>query len=162
MSSEMLMDLRALISAIVVCEGAGGVGALVTGPAVRTWYPGLRKPAFNPPSWIFAPVWTVLYLLMGVSLFLTWRRRSLEARAAPALRIFTLQLLLNALWSMLFFGLKSPRFAFMDIVILWAAIILTIRAMYRVSRVGALLLLPYLVWVSFAGLLNLAIWRLNA
>ncbi len=162
MSSEMLMDLRALISAIVVCEGAGGVGALVTGPAVRTWYPGLRKPAFNPPSWIFAPVLTVLYLLMGVSLFLTWRRRSLEARAAPALRIFTLQLLLNALWSMLFFGLKSPRFAFMDIVILWAAIILTIRAMYRVSRVGALLLLPYLVWVSFAGLLNLAIWRLNA
>lgn len=162
MSSEMLMDLRAIISAIVVCEGAGGVGALVTGPAVRTWYPGLRKPAFNPPSWIFAPVWTVLYLLMGVSLFLTWRRRSLEARAAPALRIFTLQLLLNALWSMLFFGLKSPRFAFMDIVILWAAIILTIRAMYRVSRVGALLLLPYLVWVSFAGLLNLAIWRLNA
>lgn len=162
MSSEMLMDLRALISAIVVCEGVGGVGALVTGPAVRTWYPGLRKPAFNPPSWIFAPVWTVLYLLMGISLFLTWRRRSLEARAAPALRIFTLQLLLNALWSVLFFGLKSPRFAFMDIVILWAAIILTIRAMYRVSRVGALLLLPYLVWVSFAGLLNLAIWRLNA
>ena len=85
MSSETLTDLRAPISAIVVCEGAGGVGALVTGPAVRTWYPGLRKPAFNPPSWIFAPVWTLLYLLMGVSLFLTWRRRPLEARAAPAL-----------------------------------------------------------------------------
>ena len=161
MDTLTLRDLRTLISAIVVCEGAGGVGAVVTSRAVTTWYPTLRKPAFNPPSGIFAPVWTLLYALMGVALCLTWRRRPLDARAAPALRLFTLQLLLNALWSVIFFGLKSPRSAFIEIVVLWAAIILTIRAMYPVSRLGAVLLLPYLLWVSFAGLLNLAIWRLN-
>jgi tryptophan-rich sensory protein len=127
---------------------------------IARWVIG-SVPAFNPPSGIFAPVWTLLYALMGVALSLTWRRRPLDARAAPALRLFTLQLLLNALWSVIFFGLKSPRSAFIEIVVLWAAIILTIRAMYRVSRLGAVLLLPYLLWVSFAGLLNLAIWRLN-
>ena len=161
MDTLTLRALRTLISAIVLCEGAGGLGAVVTSRAVTTWYPTLRKPAFNPPSGVFAPVWTLFYALMGVSLCLTWRRRPLDARAAPALRLFTLQLLLNALWSVIFFGLKSPRSAFIEIVVLWAAIILTIRAMYRVSRLGAVLLLPYLLWVSFAGLLNLAIWRLN-
>ena len=161
METFTLRDLRVLIGSILVCEAAGGAGAIVTASAVNTWYPSLRKPAFNPPSWIFAPVWTLLYLMMGVSLFLTRRRKLQDARATPVLRLFTLQLLLNALWSVIFFGLKSPRGALVEIAALWAALVMTIGAMYRVSRPGALLLLPYLLWVSFAATLNLAIWRLN-
>ena len=161
MDTFTLRDLRALISCILVCEAAGGAAAIVTTGAVKTWYPTLRKPSFNPPSWIFAPVWTALYLMMGVSLFLTRRKRPRDAWEIAALRLFALQLLLNALWSVIFFGLKSPRAAFIEIAALWVALLLTIRAMYHVSRAGALLLLPYLLWVGFAAMLNLAIWRLN-
>lgn len=161
MTASTLKDLRTLGAAIVLCETAGGLGTLVTRGALRSWYPTLRKPAFTPPGWVFGPVWTLLYALMGGALFLTWRRRH-DAPAPAALRLFTLQLLLNALWSVVFFGLKAPRAAFVEIVALWGAIVLTVRAVARVSGLGALLLLPYLLWVSFAAVLNLAIWRRNA
>ncbi len=154
-------DVRALIACILVCEGAGAAGAAITGSSVNTWYSTLRKPAFTPPSWVFAPVWTVLYLMMAVSWFLTRRTRRSDARATTAVRLFKLQLLLNTLWSWIFFGLKSPRSAFIEITGLWLVLLLTVRAMYRVSRGAAILLLPYVLWVSFAATLNLAVWRLN-
>ncbi len=162
METATLRDLRRLSTAVVLCVGAGGVGGIATARSVKTWYPTLKKPPFNPPSGIFGPVWTLLYLMMSVSLWLTWRKKSEDAQIDPALRLFALQLILNVLWSFIFFRLRSPRGAFVEIVILWVAIVLTIRAMAQVSRVAALLMLPYLLWVSFASVLNLAIWRLNA
>ncbi len=140
---------------------AGGIGATATAESVRTWYPTLRKPSFNPPDWIFGPVWSTLYLLMGIADFLVSR----QADGGPALRrarlLYRAQLVLNVLWSILFFRRRSQFAALVEIVFLWIAIVLTIRAFARVSPRAALLLVPYLLWVSFATVLNGAIWRLN-
>ena len=130
--------------------------------SVTTWYPTLKKPSFTPPSWVFGPVWTTLYLLMGVSLYLIRTRGTAAGAPGVAGKLFMLQLLLNALWSFIFFGLRSPGWALVEIVGLWAALMLTIRAVARVSRPAAVLLVPYLLWTSFALVLNAAIWRLNA
>lgn len=120
------------------------------------WFEALQKPAWNPPSWVFAPVWTVLYAMMAVAAWLVWR-----AGARRALLVWLVQLALNAAWSWLFFGLERPDLAFVDIVVLWIAIALTLAAFARVSRFAALLLAPYLAWVTFATVLNGAIWHLN-
>jgi tryptophan-rich sensory protein len=157
-----LGELAKLLAAIVACEAAGAIGALATGAAIDTWYRQIRKPSFTPPDWVFAPVWTVLYALMGVSLYLIWRAGARGRATGPALTLFAIQLVLNALWSFLFFRFRAPGVACVEIVVLWAAIALTMVAAFRLSRWAGLLLVPYLLWVGFAALLNGAIWRLNA
>jgi tryptophan-rich sensory protein len=140
----------------------GVIGSIFTAPAVPTWYAALRKPAFTPPNWLFGPVWVSLFLLMGLSAFLVWRRGLDQHGVKLALSLFVFQLLLNLLWSAMFFGLKSPLAGLVDIFFLWVAILLTIFAFCKLSTTAGMLLLPYIVWVSFAAILNFSIWRLNA
>jgi translocator protein len=145
---------------IILCLAAGALGAAVTAPAIATWYPTIAKPSFNPPNWIFGPVWTTLYVMMAIAAWLVWRRAGF-AGARTAFVLFIVQLVLNSLWSVLFFGLHRIDFALLDIALLLAAIVATAQSFRRHSTVAALLLVPYLAWVSFATLLNFAIWRLN-
>ena len=125
------------------------------------WYAALAKPSWNPPNAIFAPVWSVLYGLMAVAAWLVWRRAGFSG-AGAALGLFAVQLILNALWSYLFFGRHQPGLAFGDIVVLWVAILSVVLLFWRVDRVAGALLLPYLAWVGFAAYLNFTLWRLNA
>jgi tryptophan-rich sensory protein len=150
-----------LLVAVLVSEGAGFIGAVFTAPAIPGWYAGLVKPALNPPSWVFAPVWTTLYALMGVALFMVWREGMEKKEARRAVRLFALQLILNALWSPIFFGMHDLSLAFADLVLMWFAIAATIFAFSKVSRGAAWLLAPYLIWVTFAGYLNLSLLILN-
>jgi len=146
---------------IGICLAAGGIGSFFTFDAVRTWYPTLQKPEWNPPAWVFGPVWSTLYVLMGIA---AWRVSGQKGRAEvrPALRLFGLQLLLNAAWSGLFFGLRAPGWAFLELLLLWAGILATLLQFRRLDRLAAWLLAPYLAWVTFAGFLNFTIWRLNS
>ena len=146
-----------LLGFIAACLALGALGAAVTAPAIPTWYATLAKPSFNPPNWIFAPVWTALYILMAMAAWLVWR----SGKAGAALGLFALQLALNAAWSLLFFGLHRIDLALVDIVLLLAAIVATALAFRARSAVAALLLLPYLAWACFATVLNFAIWRMN-
>ncbi len=146
---------------IGVCLLAGAAGAVFTTASVPVWYAALIKPALNPPSWVFGPVWTVLYVLMGVSLFLVWRENEKTPHARRAYLVFAQQLVLNVLWSVLFFGLHEIGFALVVIALLWLEIARTIFMFRPISKNAAYLLAPYLLWVSFAAYLNLAIWRLN-
>jgi tryptophan-rich sensory protein len=150
-----------LISSIILCLMAGFIGSVFTQAAVPTWYATLNKPSFTPPSGVFGPVWTTLYLLMGISLFLIWRIDGELQQRRKALVVFILQLALNALWSILFFGLRSPLAGLVGIICLWTAIWLTIHLFARISRMAAWLLAPYLLWVSFAVVLNASIFVLN-
>jgi len=150
-----------LILAIVICQAAGLVGSIFTVPSIPTWYATLQKPSFSPPNWIFAPVWTILFTLMGISLYLVWRKGRGNKNVRNALLIFAVQLVLNVLWSVLFFGLQSPLYAFVEIIVLWAAILFTILKFFKVSKNAALLLIPYILWVSFAAYLNYSIWILT-
>lgn len=147
----------ALLGFIAICLAAGALGAAITAPAIPTWYAGLAKPSFNPPNWMFAPVWTALYLMMAIAAWLVWRR----GNGRTPLLLFALQLVLNSAWSLLFFGLHRVDLALVDIVLLLAAIVATATAFRASSAVAAILLVPYLAWVSFATMLNFAIWRLN-
>jgi benzodiazapine receptor len=155
------LDIVRLISSLLICQAAGFVGALFTTPAIPTWYATLAKPSFTPPNSLFGPVWTALYLMMGVSLFLVWTQGAKGEQVGSALALFGIQLLLNVAWSAVFFGLRSPLLGFVEIVILWLAILLTIASFTKVSKPAGLLLIPYIVWVSFAGVLNYSLWRLN-
>ena len=146
-----------LIISILLPFLASAIGGLFTASSVSTWYVELTKPSFNPPSWIFGPVWTILYLLMGISLYLVWTKKYNQ----KAFTLFGVQLFLNALWTILFFGLKVPLYALIEIVFLWAAILMTIVYFYRINRTSAYLLMPYIIWVSFAAILNFAIFLLN-
>ncbi len=146
---------------VVICEVAGGAGALFTTPQIGTWYAGLNKPMIAPPNWIFAPVWTTLFALMGVAAYLVWRRRKQDVRAGEALMIFFMQLGLNIIWSGLFFGRHSVDGALAEIIVLWLAILLTIVKFKSISRTAAYLLLPYILWVTFAGYLNFLLYTLN-
>ncbi len=146
---------------IAICELAGIIGSIFTVSAIPSWYAGLAKPALNPPSWVFGPVWTILYALMGVALFLLIKRGRQHPKWKIALSLFGAQLLANALWSVLFFGAHSPFMALINIVILWILIVGTIICFYRISKPAAYLLAPYLIWVSFATYLNYMIFRLN-
>lgn len=151
-----------LIISIVAAELAGIIGSVFTAPSIPGWYSGLVKPTLNPPAWVFGPVWTTLFALMGIAAFLVWKKGLERKDVRTALTIFIGQLVLNTLWSIIFFGLQSPSGAFIDLVILWLAILTTIIVFARISRPAAWLLLPYILWVSFAGYLNYSIWQLNA
>lgn len=150
-----------LIIAVVVSELVGIIGSVFTTPSIAGWYAGIVKPATNPPAWVFGPVWTTLFALMGIAAFLVWKKGLNRKDVKIALGIFFGQLVLNALWSIIFFGLYSPGGALVEIVFLWLAILATIIAFARISRSAAWLLLPYILWVSFAGYLNYSIWVLN-
>jgi len=148
-----------LIVFFAICLGAGGLGSFFTTNSVRDWYPRLRKPAGTPPAWVFGPVWTTLYVLMAVSAWLVWREYG--RGALPALLIFFAQLALNVAWSGIFFGSRMPGIAFAEIVVLWLAIAFNIFVFYSLYPIAALILLPYLLWVTYAAYLNFGIWRLN-
>ncbi len=156
-------SLLKFIIAIGVSELAGIVGSLFTAPSIPVWYAALTKPALTPLAWVFGPVWTTLFVLMGAAAALVWMRMDLHGRRAKfALALFGTQLVLNVLWSALFFGLHNPGAAFIEIIVLWLAILATLIAFAGVSRAAAWLLVPYLLWVGFAGYLNFAIWQGNA
>ena len=150
-----------LIFALAIPLLAGFLGSVFTTPAIPIWYADLIKPALNPPAWVFGPVWTTLFVLMGISAFLVWKKGLEHKHVKIALGIFIGQLALNTLWSIIFFGLHSPGGAIVELVILWLAILATIIAFARISRLAAWLLIPYILWVSFAGYLNYSIWQLN-
>jgi translocator protein len=149
-----------LAAFLLICFAAAGIGSFATYPAIPGWYATLNKPSWNPPSWLFGPVWTGLYAMMAVAGWLIWRRLGLQA-AATKLFFFGLQLILNALWSVFFFGLHNPALAFTEIILLWLAIAATVLMFWRVRPLAGALLLPYWAWVSFAAFLNLTLWRLN-
>jgi benzodiazapine receptor len=156
---RLFEEVVALAVFVAICLAAGFLGSIFTAEAVGGWYAGLNKPDFTPPSWIFAPVWTTLYVLMGLSGWLVWRQR--EKGVALPLLLFTVQLALNAAWSPIFFGLKRPGWALLDIAALWLLIVLFMFASWRRSRTASTLFLPYLAWVSYASILNFFIWQMN-
>jgi len=156
-----MRDSVKLVVSLAIPQVVGITGALATAGGVRDWYPTLVKPGFTPPGWVFGPAWTLLYLLMGVALWLVWREAGRNERARPALFAFTVQLILNGLWSFVFFGLRMPGAALAEILLLWAAILFTMARFREVSRLATLLLVPYWLWVSFATVLNASIWLLN-
>lgn len=139
----------------------GALSGLATSRGLESWYPSLTKPSFNPPDWVFGPVWTALYLMMGLAAWLIWRGGLDRPGARVALAAFGLQLALNGLWSVLFFGMRAPGPAFAEILVLWLAIGATVWLFARVSAPAAAWMLPYWAWVSFASVLNFALWRLN-
>jgi translocator protein len=154
-----MIDILKLIISIVICQMAGGIGALFNIKAIPGWYRKIKKSRLNPPNKVFGPVWTILYLLMGVSLYLIWGARY-SLLSFPII-IFGIQLILNILWSAIFFGAKRPGFAFIEIILLWISIMATIIVLYPISHLASYLLIPYLLWVSFASIINFDIWRLN-
>ncbi len=156
----MRFNIFRLIASLIFCQLAGFIGSVFTMPAISGWYASLEKPAINPPNWIFAPVWTFLYFLMGVTLYILWQNLP-KIEAKKSLVFFVIQLVLNVLWSVIFFGLKLPMVAFLEIVILWIFILLTMIKSSRVSKASIYLLLPYILWVNFAAILNFFLWRLN-
>ena len=156
------VSLFRLAVCIAVCLAAGGIGSAYTTSSISTWYITLAKPAFTPPNWLFAPVWTALYLMMGYAAWLVWEQKHRKPRVMAALSLFGLQLALNIAWSIVFFGLHSPASGLLVIILLWAAIAWTILRFRPIARNAARLLLPYLAWVSYALTLNYAIWKLNS
>ena len=158
-----LVNIAKLIVSLAVPLLVGFLGSLfTTADSLNNWYANLNKPSFNPPDWIFGPVWTTLYVLMGIAAFLVWRKGLDNKLVRLAFILFVIQLALNALWSPLFFGLRSPLFGLIDIVLLLAAIVLTIIYFFKISLWPGLLLIPYIAWVSFATVLNTAIYILNS
>jgi translocator protein len=150
-----------LVAALIISFIPGVVGSHFTTAVIPTWYASLIKPSFNPPNWVFGPVWTLLYLMMGVALSIVVWDGLGRRWVKTAVIAFIAQLFLNGLWSYVFFGLKSPGLAFLDIIALWASIMLTMAAFFRVSEMAGTLLVPYFAWVTFAAVLNGAIWHLN-
>jgi len=146
-----------LIISLLLPFLVSAVGGFFTSSSVSTWYVELQKPSFNPPNWVFGPVWTILYLLMGIALYLVWIKKY-DKKAFAA---FGVQLFLNMMWSIFFFGMQMPLLAFIEIILLWTAILIAIVYFYRIRKLSAYLLIPYLLWVSFAAVLNFFIFYLN-
>jgi benzodiazapine receptor len=153
-------DLTKLLLSVVATVGLGSLGGLATVSEVQGWYATLQKPSFNPPNWLFGPVWTLLYLLMGISFYLIWKQH-VSAVRNQALLLFGMQFLLNFCWSFIFFRFHQTGWAFVEIIFMWIMIFSTILAFGKLSSTAAWLLVPYISWVSFASLLNGAIWYLN-
>ena len=151
-----------ILSVVVTCLVIGYFSGIVTRSAIADWYPTLIKPSFNPPNWIFAPVWSMLYVMMGVAAGLVWDRMEQESEVVKkALLFFAIQLGLNALWSYLFFGLRNPMLAGLEIIVLWLMIYETYVQFAKINKIAGYLFIPYLAWVSFAAVLNASIWWLN-
>lgn len=150
-----------LLLSILLAEVIGGIGSLATFSAIPNWYIHLSKPFFSPPNWIFGPVWTLLYALMGISAYLVWRRLQFNKKSLPFWHVYWTQLALNGLWSFLFFGFKFTGLAFIEILAMWYFIVRCIQEGQKIDKWSGYLLYPYIAWVSFASLLNLAIWLLN-
>ena len=151
-----------LAISIAICQLAGIIGSVFTANSVGTWYKTLIKPIFNPPSWIFGPVWIILFVLMGISLYLVWNAKTKDKKTKrTAIAVFGIQLFLNILWSLFFFGLQQPYYAFVEIIFLWVGILASMILFYRISKTAAYLLIPYILWVSFAIVLNYYLWILN-
>ena len=145
----------------MICLSIGIVGSLFTAPAIPAWYAGLVKPPFSPPNWIFAPAWTLLYILMGISFYLIWKKGTKDKKVRYAIKIFGVQLVLNAVWSPIFFGAKNMFLALIVIILMWFFIGKTIVAFGKINKLASRLLYPYILWVSFASLLNFSVWILN-
>ena len=160
-STQRTGALPAFIVALALPLAVGAVGGVATASSVRTWYPKLRKPPFNPPGWVFGPVWTLLYVLMGVAVFLVWTGARNPSGRRRAVAWWLAQLLLNLLWSLVFFGRRAIGPAFGEILVLWLAIAATIREFARERPLAATLLVPYLGWTTFAAVLNASVWALN-
>lgn len=159
-----MKNFSRLVISIIICELAGIGGAFFTSPAVSSdWYKNLAKPGWQPPSWLFSPVWITIYALMGVALFLVWKEFSEDKKKEKklAIIIFFIQLILNIFWSIIFFGMRSPGGAFFEIIFLWLAILITMIYFSKISRLAAWLFIPYILWVSFAAFLNFTIYSLN-
>ena len=154
-------DILKLVISILVCQCAGLIGSIFTTPAIPTWYAALEKPPFTPPNWLFAPAWVTLYVLMAIAAFLIWRKGLSQEGAKSALLIFLIQLVLNALWSVVFFGFESLLGGVIVILVLWVFILFTILKFYKLSTTAGSLLLPYILWVSFATILNISVLVLN-
>lgn len=150
-----------LIISVLICLSAGFIGSTFTTPSIPTWYATLNKPSFNPPNWLFAPVWTTLFILMGIAAFLIWRKGLKKKVVKNALIIFLVQLVFNTLWSFLFFKFHLPFWALMDIIVLWTLILLALIKFWKINKAAGILLIPYLLWVSFASFLNYTIYQLN-
>ena len=150
-----------VIIAVIICLSAGAIGSLFTTPYIPTWYATLNKPPFNPPNWLFGPVWTTLYILMGIAAAIVWEEKNKKKQRKKGLILFAMQLVLNVLWSIVFFTFQAPIAACVLVVALWAFIFLSIRAFLPISKTAGYLLIPYLAWVSFASILNFSIAWLN-
>jgi len=158
---QTVTQIFKLVFSVLICQCAGAIGSMFTIPAIPEWYAFINKPSFNPPNWVFAPVWTMLFTLMGIAAYLVWRKGLDEPGVKKALGIFIFQLALNSLWSIVFFGCRSIPGGFGVIVILWIAILGTIKEFLPISRLAGGLLIPYIAWVSFALVLNGAFVVLN-
>ncbi len=156
-----MKNIVKLVISIVLCQLAGIIGSVFTVSSIPTWYATLNKPSFNPPNWIFSPVWITLYLLMGISLYLVWSDKIKSKYKKKAFVFFGIQLVLNSLWSIIFFGLQVPFYSFIEIILLWFFILMSIIYFYRISKLASYMLVPYILWVSFAAVLNFFIFVLN-
>jgi len=153
--------LLMFVFSVGVCLFAGFIGSFFTVSSIPTWYAALNKPSFNPPNWIFGSVWTILYILMGIALYLVIKKGLINNEIKLAATFFAVQLILNTIWSILFFGMRSPLLGFIEIGALWLSILFTTITFWRISSLAGILLIPYILWVSFASVLNYFIWRLN-
>lgn len=156
-----LNKTQKILICVVTCLGVGFLSGQITKSAITVWYPMIEKPFFNPPNWVFAPVWTMLFAMMGVSVALVWNKINDNALVKTALKYFAIQLVLNSLWSILFFGLHNPGLAFIEIILLWLMIYETFNQFKKIDQLASRLLIPYLAWVGFATILNGCIWFLN-
>jgi len=159
-NNGFVFSIVAVLISVLIAEAAGAIGSIFTVFGIKDWYVYLEKPFFSPPNWIFGPVWTALYFLMGVAAYLVWKeRKNIEVR--EALFIYGGQLVLNAFWSVIFFGFRNIGGAFLEIIFLWGFVLATMIYFARVSKIAAWFLLPYILWVSFAAVLNFSLWILN-
>jgi translocator protein len=150
-----------LIIALLIPLAVGGASGFFTASGVQTWYTTIQKPYWNPPNWIFGPVWTSLYIMMGIALFLVWKEECSGVLKKTAIALFAIQLILNFFWSLIFFGMHQPGWALVEIIAMWLAILATIFAFANVNKTAAWLLVPYIAWVSFATILNYTLWKIN-
>jgi len=150
-----------LVMSILICQCAGIIGSFFTRRSIPEWYVFINKPVFNPPNWVFAPVWVSLFIMMGIAAFLVWRKGLCTPGVRSALMIFLLQLVLNSLWSIVFFGNRSILGGLVVIVVLWLAILWAIIKFFAISKPAGVLLIPYIAWTSFAFILNVALVVLN-